>query len=196
MNRFGFVFAILLLTAPGVLHAATYDIDPVHSHVGFKVGHLVGFVPGSFTDFSGTVEFDEKKPASAAVSVKVAVKSLDTNQDARDEHLLNKDFFDAGTFPEATFKSKKVIVGEGPTAKVVGDLTLLGKTREITLHVTYNGTGRDHMGNTRIGFSAEATIDRTDFGMTFNIPAKSGGMMLANEVTLVFEIEAMLRKSK
>jgi len=190
------LMTLVLFAAPMTLDAAVYEIDPIHSSVGFKVGHLVGFVPGSFTDFSGTVVFDEGKPGESKVTATVSVGSLDTNVGDRDKHLLGADFFKADSFPSATFVSKKVVVGDGKVAKVKGDLTMLGVTKEVILDVTYNGAGTDHMGTNRVGFSAETMIDRTEFGMTFNIPAKSGGFMLANEVTLVLEIEGIESKGK
>lgn len=187
---------LALSAAPATVAAAIYEIDSVHSSVGFKIGHLVGFVPGSFTDFSGTVVFDDTKPGESKVSATVSIGSLDTNVADRDKHLLGTDFFKADAFPLARFVSKEVVLGDGKAAKVKGDLTLLGVTKEIVLDVTYNGAGTDHMGTNRVGFSAEAVIDRTEFGMTFNIPAKSGGFMLANEVTLILEIEAIEAKGK
>lgn len=190
------LMTLVLFAAPVTADSAVYEIDPVHSSVGFKVGHLVGFMPGSFTDFSGTVVFDEGRPGESSVRVTVSVGSLDTNVGDRDKHLLGTDFFKADSFPSATFISKEVAVGDGKVAKVKGDLTLLGVTKEVVLDVTYNGVGTDHMGTSRVGFSAETVIDRTEFGMTFNIPAKSGGFMLANEVTLVLEIEGIESKGK
>ncbi len=171
-------FAVIVLLA-GNAGAATYTIDKSHSSVGFKVRHMmVSKVHGSFGDFEGSLEFVEGDPSAWAADVTIKTATVDTNDEGRDKHLRNEDFFNVDAFPEMTFKATGAkAVGDGFV--VVGDLTLVGVTKPVELEVEYNGSITDPWGNVRVGFSAEAEIDRGDFGMKYNSVLDNGGVAVA-----------------
>jgi polyisoprenoid-binding protein YceI len=179
---------LLLSVSSSSVEAATYEIDPVHSSVEFKVRHLVGRVTGRLGKFSGTIEFDEKNPAAGSVRATVDVASIDTRIPDRDSHLRNADFFDVEHFPEAAFVTKRVDPAAG---KLVADLTLHGVTKEVTLDYAYNGATQDTWGNMRIGGTATGKIDRRDFGITYD----PTGVTIGHDVDLTLEIEAIQKKT-
>lgn len=179
----------------GALPGATWEFDKSHSTVGFKVKHMViANVKGQFNSYDGSIEFDGKDFSTAAVQVTVDVASIDTQNEDRDKHLRSSDFFLADSFPKMTFKSKKVVPGTGNEFKIVGDLTLRGVTKEVTLDAEFNGTIDDPWGNTRAGFSATAKIDRQDFGLAFNKVLETGGLVVSDEVKIEIEVEAIKSK--
>ncbi|HZD06008.1 MAG TPA: YceI family protein, partial [Longimicrobiales bacterium] len=156
----------------------TWTIDPVHTQVGFSVKHMMFTkVHGEFTELSGAIEVDPDKPGEASVEVQIDAASIDTGVEDRDEHLRSSDFLDVENHPTITFESRR-IEGEpsepGDAFKVVGDLTIRGTTEEVVLDARYEGRGEDPWGGTRAGFSAEVTIDRRDFGLTWNQALETG----------------------
>ena len=142
-----------------------WKIDTAHTDIEFSARHLmISNVKGRFSNPTGTVTVDPRKPSAVDVEVTIPVASIDTRNEQRDTHLKSGDFFDAATFPTITFKGKRVegdITGE---FKLLGDLTIRGVTREVTLDVTSEGAGGDPWGNERLGFSATTRIERKDFG--------------------------------
>jgi polyisoprenoid-binding protein YceI len=190
----------LLLLVPLTLvvsaKAQTWDIDVAHSHVGFTVRHLVVTkVNGEFKDFKGTItNFDGKDVTTGTVDVTVQIGSIYTAVDQRDTHLKSPDFFDAAKFPTMTFKSKKIIKGTGDQFTMIGDLTMKGVTKEDTLTCTFNGTIGDPWGNTRAGFSATTTINRQDYGLSWENKLADGSLVVSNEVTINLDIEAVKAK--
>jgi polyisoprenoid-binding protein YceI len=188
VRQFARIAAILALAA-GV-QADTWQIDKAHSTIGFSVKHMViATVPGSFTDFDGSVEWDGKDFAAASISVTIQSKSITTNQERRDGHLRSNDFFAADSFPTVTFKGTKIVKGEGDKFQVTGDLTLRGKTLPVTLNGTFGGTVTDQRGNVHAGFSAEGTINRQDFGVSYSATLDNGGLAVGNDVKILLEIE-------
>ena len=185
VNRFLF-FIVTLLTFATSLFAATYEIDNAHSSVSFKITHLVSTVRGSFDSFKGTIDFDQKAIANSSTSASIDVKTIDTNNPKRDEHLKSADFFEVEKYPQITFTSKKVEEG-----KMTGDLTMHGVTKEVLLSFTFTGTANDARGNERVGFSATTEIDRKDFGITYNKVLDNGGVMLGDKVKIEIEVEAV-----
>lgn len=170
--------------------AAQWNIDKAHSSVSFTVKHLViSKVRGSFGDFSGVINFDGKDLAGSSVEMKVVVGSIDTDNKNRDDHLRGADFFNVEKYPEMTFKSTKVIKGEGDSFKLVGNLTIKDVTKEVTFDCEYNGSA-EFMGTQKAGFSAKTTIDRQDFGITWSKALDSGGLVVDNDVVINIEIEA------
>lgn len=170
--------------------AATYQVDPNHSHMGFKVKHLMLVdVYGSFDDFEGTFDFDEKKNALSNLGFEVRTKSVDTNVEKRDNHLRTADFFNVEKFPTMNFKNAK-LKGEKGKYKLAGDLTLLGVTKPVTFDLVYTGTKKDMEGKMKAGFSAKGKINRKDFGMGWNAPVYGGGVMVSEDVDLMIEVEA------
>lgn len=168
------------------LAADTYELDPAHSHLVFKINHL-GLADqfGRFNDFSGTVIVDEKTPAKSKVEVTVKTASVDTNNEKRDEHLRSPDFFNAKQFPTLTFKSTKVEAEGKDTYKVTGNLTLNGVTKPVTFTFKKTGEGKDPWGGHRMGGETKFTIDRTQFGINF-MPEGLG-----KEVTLMLTFEGV-----
>lgn len=168
--------------------AGTYTVDTAHSKVGFEIPHLViATVDGRFTKFDGSITIDPKLEKSKA-NLNVEIASIDTDNKDRDDHLKSADFFDAAKNPKMTFVTKKVI-GTADNLKLVGDLTLKGKTKEVTLDVKYLGDVNDPFGNHKIAFTATGKINRQDFGLTWS-KAVEAGPVVGDEVTLTIRVEA------
>src|SRR5687767_1938942 len=141
----------------------TWKIDPSHSQVEFAVRHMmIATVRGRFTDVKGTVVTDESDPAKAEADVVIEVNSIDTREAQRDAHLKSADFFDAEQHPTITFKSTRVTGARGDQFKLVGELTMHGVTREVTLDVTSEGRAKDPWGGERAGYSAVTRVNRKD----------------------------------
>jgi polyisoprenoid-binding protein YceI len=177
---------------PGFI-AGTWKLDPNHSDVGFVVGHLVmSKVHGRFDAFSGSVVTDEDL-ARASVSVSIEAASVDTHLAVRDNQVRSADFLDAEHFPNITFASTAVREKEGRYF-VDGNLTIRGRTLPVTLDLNVNGFSPDTFGATRVSFSATTTIDRNDFGVSFNapIPGLDKAMLLSDTVAINLDVEAVL----
>jgi polyisoprenoid-binding protein YceI len=169
-----------------------WDFDHAHSSVGFSIRHLlVSKVRGTFTKWSGRLELDEQDVSRSHVEVDIDVASIDTHEAQRDAHLRSGDFFEADRHPTITFRSKRVEPVSKDRLAVVGDLSIRGVTREVTLDVERGGVvAKDPWGKRRAGFTATATIDRKDFGVTFNQTLDHGGLALGEQVAIAIEIEA------
>jgi polyisoprenoid-binding protein YceI len=168
-------------------------IDKVHSHVGFTVKHMmVTTVRGQFRDYRGTLRLDPKDFTRSTFEGEIDVASIDTGNADRDAHLRTNDFFDAPNHPKITFKSTRIEAkGEGEYA-VHGDLTIRGVTKPITLDVEFGGTGKNPYGKTVAGFGARGVINRKDFGVSFNAPLETGGVIVGEKVKLELDVEAAL----
>ena len=186
-----FLILTLLLTIPHISFADNWKIDPAHTAVEFKIKHLmISWVKGTFTDVQGAVVFDEAEPEKAAVNVQIATASVDTGNKKRDDHLRSPDFFDVASYPVMSFVSKKVTLANGIPTEIIGDLTLHGETRAVTLDVEeFSPTIIDPWGNTRRGASASTTINRKDFGLTWNKALEAGGVVVGEEVRISLEVE-------
>jgi polyisoprenoid-binding protein YceI len=167
--------------------AGTYSIDPVHSRVGFAVRHLgIATVRGHFGSFEGSFEIgDELESAKVYGSVEAA--SVDTQEQQRDDHLRSADFFDVERFPRIEFESKEIRRLDEESFEIVGDLTMHGVTREISLSADILGTESDPWGNERVGVEARGELNRKDYGMTFNQVLGSGNVLVSDKVKLVLE---------
>ncbi len=153
--------------------AGTYAFDREGSHqfVMFKISHLgYSWLYGRFNEFEGEFSFDAENPAASAVNVTITTDSVDSNHAERDKHLRSEDFLFVDEFPQATFQSKRIVVGEdGDEADIVGDLTLRGVTREVTLEAELIGHGEDPWGGYRMGFEAETEFKLADFGIPMDL---------------------------
>lgn len=179
-------------TATGI---ARWEIDPVHSEVGFAVRHMmVSMVRGRFSEVSGYIDFDPADLTTGTVEVDVQVASIDTRAEQRDNHLRSPDFFDAANHPTMTFKSKRVEAAGGDRYRVIGDLTIRGVTREVVLDTEYYGVNPDPWGGIRAGFSATTSLNRFDYGLNWNAAIEAGGVVVSDTVKVSLEIEAV-RKS-
>ena len=184
-----FVTALSILSLPA--WASTWVIDPTHSNIGFTVRHLVTRVSGSFNQFEGSIQFDNKNPELSKVNIAVKTESIFTANNKRDDHLRTSDFLDAKKHPTADFESSKVVsLGKGQF-KIEGNLTLKGITKPIVLEVDYLGTAKDTLGKNRGGFSARAKLNRKDFGLTWNQLTEAGNVVVGDEVELNFNIAAV-----
>lgn len=170
----------------------TWQIDPAHTDVGFEVKHLmISKVRGRFGTVSGTIQLDEADITRSSVTAEIDVTTIDTREEQRDGHLRSADFFDVENFPKITFRSTRVEREGEDRATVVGDLTIRGVTREVKLAVEEEGTAKDPWGGDRIAFSATAKIDRRDFGLTWNQALETGGVLVANEIKLILDVQAV-----
>lgn len=171
---------------------STWQIDPAHTETGFTVKHLmISRVRGRFGTVSGTIVLDEAEPVHSSVDVEIDVSSIDTGQTDRDAHLRSADFFDVEQHPTMTFRSRRVEQEADDRFRVVGDLTIRGVTREVTLNVVDEGRGTDPWGGERAAFSATTTIDRRDFGLTWNQALEKGGVLVAYDVNITLDVQAV-----
>ena len=176
---------------PGYV-VGTWDIDAAHSTVGFSVRHMmVSKVRGYFRDFSGEL-VTAADPTQSSVTARINMDSIDTRQEQRDAHIRSADFFDVGNHTEMAFRSTEVRT-EGADWHIVGDLTIKGITKPVTLALELNGFGPDAYGGTRAGFSAKTDISRKEFGVDIDMPMDGGGVVVGDKVTVELEIEAVLR---
>jgi polyisoprenoid-binding protein YceI len=176
---------------PGYV-AGTWDLDPVHSTIGFVARHLmVSKVRGQFTQFQAEV-VTAPSPLDSFATATVDLSSVDTGNETRDDDLRSRNFFDAATHPQMTFRSTGIRAVEGNFI-VDGELTIRGVTRPVSLAVEVNGFGPDPFGGTRAGFSAIGEINRMDFGVSFQAPVP-GGVMVSERIQIEIEAEAVLRK--
>ena len=173
----------------------TYDIDPGHSSLEFAAKHaMVTTVRGRFADFSGVLHLDGSDPSRSTAEVTIDVDSLDTRSDQRDEHLRSADFFDVASFPQITFRSTRAAAGKRDGEyRMWGDLTIRGVTREVELELTFTGTAQDPWGKTRAGFEGKATVNRKEWGLTWNVALEAGGILVSDKVRLNLDIAAVKR---
>ena len=186
--------------APSQSETTTWTLDAAHTLVEFAAKHMmITTVKGRLADVRGSVTLDETRPEQSAVEVEMAAASIDTRNEQRDGHLRSPDFLDAEQFPTISFRSRRV---EGtPTAvgesfRVIGDLTIRGVTREVTLDATYEGRGRDPWGGERVSFAASTKIDRRDFGLTWNAALETGGVLVSNEIRITIEAQAVAAQAQ
>jgi len=169
-----------------------WTIDPMHSEVLFKVKHLViSTVTGSFKSFSGSAAFEEDNLEGADISFTIDVNSVDTNQSQRDAHLKSADFFDAESYPEIKFKSISFVKTDDDNYKLTGDLTIKGVTKQVEVNAEYGGTEKDAYGNQKIGFEITGTINRKEFGLTYNAITETGGLAIGENIKLVANIQLL-----
>lgn len=186
-----FFLITLILLIPQLALAENWKIDPAHTAVEFKIRHLmISWVKGTFTDVQGSVVFDQANPDQSSVEVQIATASIDTNNKKRDDHLRSADFFDVATYPVMSFVSKDVVVANGVPTQINGELSLHGETRAVTLDVeNFSQAITDPSGNTRRGASASATLNRKDFGLTWNKALEAGGVVVGDEVWISIDVE-------
>jgi polyisoprenoid-binding protein YceI len=171
------------------LPTGTWNVDPIHSSVEFHVKHLgIATVKGQFKEFEGTLEVG---PDGSRAYGTVKVASVDTREPQRDAHLRSPDFFDADQYPEIAFQSTAIRPLDEDTFEIDGDLSIHGVTRGLTLKATVEGTETDPQGNPRVGLSATAQIDRSDYEMKFNMALGSGNVVVSDKVKILLEISAV-----
>jgi polyisoprenoid-binding protein YceI len=187
---------VVVIAAPLAASADTWQIDPVHTTVGFTVRHMtISSVRGQFDKVAGTISANGNDPASAVIEATIDTASIDTRSADRDSDLKSPNFLDVAKYPTMTFKSKKVEAAGPGKYKVVGDLTLHGVTKEVTLAVEVAGAPiKDPWGNTRAGAFATTTISRKDFGLMWNKIIETGGAVIGDAVSVEINVEAVKKK--
>jgi polyisoprenoid-binding protein YceI len=169
----------------------TYTIDPSHSRIGFSTRHaMVTKVRGAFNEVEGTATTGPDLQ-DARIELTMQVASVDTRSADRDGHLKSADFFDVENYPTMTFVSTEVTAVDGDTLRVTGDLTIKDVTRPVTVDFEFAGGATDPFGNERVGFEGSTVVNRKDFGLTWNAALETGGVLVAEKVTLEFEISAI-----
>jgi polyisoprenoid-binding protein YceI len=170
-------------------NTTTWAIDPMHSEVQFKVKHLViSTVTGSFKKFEGNAITEGDSFDNAKINFSMDVQSIDTNQANRDQHLQSGDFFDSATYPEIKFQSTS-FSKEGADYKLLGNLTMKGVTKPVSLQVEYGGSEKDSRGNLKHGFEVTGKINRKEFGMSYNALTEAGGLTLGEDIKLIANIQ-------
>ena len=163
-----------------------WALDPTHSELQFKVKHLmISTVTGQFNQFNGSVETNENDFTTAKIDFAAEVNSISTNNEQRDTHLKNSDFFDAPNHPQVVFKSEKLEKISDDEYKLHGTLTMRGTSKKVSLDVEFGGITVDPWGNTRAGFTVTGKINRQDFGVSFGAVTETGGLLLGDEVKII-----------
>lgn len=177
--------------APTLELAGEYAIDPAHSRIGFTARHaMVTKVRGSFGEFSGSAHIDAD-PTASSTEIRIQTVSFTTNQDQRDGHVKSDDFLAVEAYPEITFRSTSVEKAGDDVYRISGDLTIRDITKPITVDFEATGVAKDPFGNIRAGFEGATTINRKDYGITFNAALETGGVLLSEKIGLEFDISAI-----
>ncbi len=172
-----------------------WSIDPMHSEVQFKVKHLViSTVSGFFKSFEGSLEAEGDDFENADITFALNIDSIDTNQTQRDEHLKSAEFFDAAQFPQITFKSTSFTKTGDDEYKLVGDLTIKGVTKQVTLAAEFGGSTDDFYGNTKAGFEVTGKINRKEFGLTWDGITEAGSIVIGEDIKLLINIQFAKQK--
>jgi polyisoprenoid-binding protein YceI len=187
-------FAAFVLAASPVLAADTYVIDKSHSEAVFQIRHLVSRVSGRFNDFTGSIKADAAKPEDSSVEFSIKAATINTDNENRDKDLRSPNFFDVEKFPELTFKSTSIKATGKDKYDVTGTLTIHGVSKQVTLPVSFLGFVKDPWGGERAGFETSTTINRKDFGITWNKVLDAGGTVLGDEVKVSVNLETIKKK--
>ncbi|OZS77935.1 hypothetical protein CF394_09275 [Tetzosporium hominis] len=167
-----------------------YTVDTAHSSIGFSVKHMmVSKVRGNFNDFSANLEGNEQDLSGATIEFTIDVASINTNNTDRDNHLRSGDFFDVETYPSITFKATDIQSKGGDEYKITGDLTIKDVTKPVTFDAEYEGKGTNPWGQEVVAFSADAKINRKDFGLTWNQTLETGGVLVGEDIKIDIELE-------
>ncbi|HEX5718164.1 MAG TPA: YceI family protein [Thermoanaerobaculia bacterium] len=179
----------LLLPALAAADPVVYKVDSDHSGVSFSIRHFVSNVPGRFKDFDGVVKYDAKNPAASSVNFTIQAASIDTDNADRDNHLRGADFFDVEKFPTLTFSSTSVKAVDADTLEVTGELTMKGTTKKVTVPVELLGSMKTPRGE-KAGFETAFKLDRKEYGINWNRPLDTGGVILGDDVKITISVEA------
>lgn len=193
MKKCVLILLLLVMLAPSTW-AATYELDPAHSTVGFKIRHLFSWVQGTFNEFQGTLDYEPEHSELWKAEAVIQATSIDTRVDKRDQHLRSADFFDVEKYPTVTFKSLQVTDVTGDMAKLHGLLNMHGVEKQIVMDLQVHGVGKDPWGNVRSGFTASTKINRKDFGLGWNQVLETGQVLVGEEVFITIEAEGILKE--
>jgi polyisoprenoid-binding protein YceI len=168
-----------------------YTIDTSHTRLGFTARHaMVTKVRGQFGDFTGTARIDTAEPKNSSVTLNIKTASIDTGNADRNGHLKSADFFDVEQYPEITFVSTDVS-RDGSDWTIAGDLTIKDATKPVTVEFEETGSARDPFGNLRVGFEGGTTVNRKDWGLTWNAALETGGVLVSDKIKLEFDVSAI-----
>ncbi|MDA3944928.1 MAG: YceI family protein [Bacteroidetes bacterium] len=182
--------ALMLLAGFAFSQSTNWKIDHAYSNVTFEVDHMVvSTVTGKFQEFEGDIKSDKDDFSDAKISFTIQAASVNTNNEKRDNHLRDEDFFEVATYPTIEFVGKKLVPVSGKKYTITGDLTMHGVTKEIELDVKYNGTIKDPWGNIRAGFKVSGELNREDYGLTWNNALEAGGVLVGEEVEIQINLE-------
>jgi polyisoprenoid-binding protein YceI len=171
-----------------------YDLDPAHSRIGFAAKHaMVTTVRGSFKSFTGEVHLDAEHPENSTAKLEIDAASLDTGNEGRDAHVRNSDFLDVEKFPKITFVSTGAEKKSDDDFVLHGDLTVKDATKPVSIDFEKTGESPDPWGKFRVGFEGKAKINRSDWGVSFNMPLGAGGLVISEKITLEFDVAAVKR---
>jgi polyisoprenoid-binding protein YceI len=169
-----------------------YTLDTSHTRLGFSARHaMVTTVCGSFPTFEGTAKIDTANPAASSVSLSIDVAGIETGNADRDGHLRSGDFFDVEQYPTITFTSTEVVREDEGTWQITGDLTIKGVTKPVTIEFESTGSARDPFGNLRVGFEGATSINRKDWGLSWNAALETGGVLVSEKIKLEFDVSAI-----
>ncbi len=169
-----------------------WEIDPFHSSVTFTIRHMMSKVRGQMKIKEGWLEGDSEHPGDGRVEVVLDAATIDTGVEARDNQLRSADgHFDVANYPTITFKSTRLDGSDPSSFRVIGDLTIHGVTKQITLNAGFGGEGKDPWGNRRLSFSADTKLNRKDFNLTWNQALEAGGFLLGDDVRVDIDLEAV-----
>lgn len=194
MRFFMRILVFTLIAIAACIHpawAAAYRVDPDHTTISFKIRHLFSWVQGTFNEFEGTLEYGPGDPGVWSAAGTIQAASIDTRVAMRDKHLRSADFFDVEKFPTLSFKTAKIENATDTHATVSGLLTVHGVEQPVVLEVDIFPVVKDPWGNVTAGFSADATINRKDFGLTWNQTLETGGVLVGDEVQITLDISAI-----
>jgi polyisoprenoid-binding protein YceI len=167
---------------------ASWQLDPTHSSVEFAIKHLmIATVKGTFSGLQATLGTDESTPGAAKLEVTIDTKTISTHNEQRDAHLRSADFFDVEKYPTINFVARRMTGDVLGDFQVVGDLSMHGVTKEVTLKGSFEGAVKDPWGNARLGYTARGTLHRSDFGLTWNQALEAGGVVVGDEVKISVE---------
>src|SRR5438105_14412427 len=170
----------------------SWTVDPMHTQVEFSAKHMgIMTVKGAFTGLTTEINFNEDDFTASSVVATIDTSTLSTHDTQRDGHLKSPDFLDVEQFPTINFKSTRIEHAAHDQYRMAGDLTIKDVTRPVTLDVVYSGRAKDPMGNMHAGFSAYTTINRKDWGLTWNVALETGGLIVGDQIKITLEIEAV-----
>lgn len=171
-----------------------YTLDPTHSTIEFTVRHMmISKVRGRFAKFEGRIELAPGSDVPQTIGATIDVASIDTREEQRDNHLRSADFFESEKFPTLTFESTRT-EGSAENFSIYGNLTIHGVTKEVVLSGSFEGRGSDPWGGQRVGYTANTTINRKDFGLNWNAALEAGGVLVSDEVKIELNVQGVLQK--
>ncbi|MGH3328021.1 MAG: YceI family protein [Streptomycetales bacterium] len=184
-----------IASAPLASFTGEYQLDPAHTRIGFAARHaMVASVHGEFAEFSGTAWLDGDDPAKSRVELTIDAASIASGNADRDAHLRAPDFLDVERYPTLTFRSTGARLVDEDSFVLTGDLTIRDVTRAVEVPFTLEGQATDPFGNARVGFSGQASINRKDWGLTWNVALESGGILVGDKIKLLFDV-SLVRQS-